>query len=83
GHTTSQDIDIEDPLGMTDGWIIVVNENGELVESLSVGGSADDFILSGVNYGEKYILCGCSTSSDGDLESNKGKKDIWLITLGK
>ena len=46
GHTTSQDIDIEDPLGMTDGWIIVVNENGELVESLSVGGSADDFILS-------------------------------------
>jgi hypothetical protein len=83
GHTTSQDIDIEDPLGMTDGWIIVINENGELVESLSVGGSADDFILSGVSSDEKYIFCGYSTSSDGDLESNKGGKDIWLISLGK
>jgi len=61
----------------------VIKENGELVESLSVGGSADDFILSGVSSYEKYIFCGYSTSSDGDVESNKGGKDIWLISLGK
>jgi len=83
GHTTSQDVDIKDPLGMNDGWMIVIKENGELVESLSVGGSADDLILSGVSSDEKYIFCGYSTSSDGDLESNKGGKDIWLISLGK
>ena len=83
GHTTSQNVDVKDPLGMNDGWIIVIKENGELVESLSVGGSADDLILSGVSSDEKHIFCGYSTSSDGDVESNKGGKDIWLISLGK
>ncbi len=83
GHTTSQNVDVKDPLGMNDGWIIVIKKNGELVESLSVGGSADDLILSGVSSDEKYIFCGYSTSSDGDLEINKGGKDIWLISLGK
>jgi len=83
GHTTSQDVDVKDPLGMNDGWIIIIKGNGELVESLSAGGSADDFILSGVSSDEKYIFCGYSTSSDGGLESNKGGKDIWLISLVK
>jgi len=83
GHTTSQDIDIKDPLGMADGWIIVINGSGELTESLSVGGSADDLILSGASSDEKYVFCGYSTSSDGDLESNEGGRDIWLISLGK
>jgi len=83
GHTTSQNVDVKDPLGMNDGWIIVVNKNGELVESLSVGGSSDDLILSAVQSDSTYIFCGYSTSSDGNLNINHGAKDIWIISVSK
>ena len=64
------------------GWVFKVDANGEMVWEKCLGGSEDDGLSSiEQTFDNGYILCGGSRSSDGDLTSNNGWNDIWVVKL--
>ncbi|WP_289058902.1 hypothetical protein [uncultured Mesotoga sp.] len=81
GYTTSRDINVKGSRGMNDGWIIVVDSAGKLLEARTAGGSGDDLIFaSALESGQAYFA-GYTTSTDGDLEINAGGRDLWILSV--
>ena len=49
------------------------------------GGSKDDHAVDIIKLEDGFLIAGCTNSNDGDISSNHGEMDIWLIhtdTLG-
>lgn len=64
-------------------WALRVDETGTLLWEAVYGGSADDqgrCVLTTPDGG--YLLGGHSYSNDGDVGSNNGLQDMWLVELG-
>jgi hypothetical protein len=82
GRTSSQDIDITDPNGSNDGWVMQINDQAELVWSNALGGSESDWI-NGITLDPAggYIFAGSSKSGDGEVAQNYGGHDAWLGKL--
>ncbi|REC74050.1 T9SS C-terminal target domain-containing protein [Chryseobacterium elymi] len=67
----------------TNYWIIKLNSTGTLLWEKTLGGSARDEPVSIQETGDGgLIIGGYSASSDGDLTSNNGKVDYWVVKLG-
>ncbi len=82
GYTESNDGDITISKGAGDCWIIKLDVNGNIQWQKTIGGSLIDnsqCIKQTIDGG--YIICGYSESSDGDVTSNKGNGDCWIIKL--
>ena len=65
-----------------DGWILRLDVTGTILWQKTLGGTADDVIYDAqqtIDGG--YIASGYSHSSDGDLTSNNGSSDFWIIKL--
>lgn len=71
--------------GLSDIWVLKINSFGEIQWEKSYGGTNDDF--SGINKGisktgdGNFIFCGYSFSNDGDLTSNNGESDYWIVKI--
>ncbi len=68
--------------GGIDYTVLKVDENGDKIWDISLGGSADDIITAvGVNSANEYLFGGYSESGiSGDkTEEKKGETDIWLV----
>lgn len=82
GFSTSNDGDVSGNNGGADYWIVKLDNNGEITWEKSLGGSNDEIgwtveeVLSG-----GYIVCGYSSSNDGDIEENNGLSDYWIVRL--
>ena len=65
-----------------DGWIIKIDEDANILWEQLLGGSNIDG-FSGVRQAmdEGYIIYGDSESDDGDLDSNYGMSDLWVVKL--
>ena len=81
GWTTSIDKDIEQSHGLSDFWIIKLDENGEIVWQKVLGGSGQDMAESVALVEDGYIIVGSSDSNDGDVKENNGKADVWVVKL--
>jgi len=81
GHTTSRDINVIESSGMNDGWIIVVDSAGKLLEARTVGGSGDDLIFASAPERDQAYFTGYTMSTDGDLDSNAGGRDLWVLSI--
>lgn len=69
GESSSSDVDISNPLGNYDGWIIKIDMNGTILWEKSYGGSASDGIyLIKKTLDGNYICSGFSTSLDGHIQ---------------
>ncbi|HYV92287.1 MAG TPA: hypothetical protein VE978_10905 [Chitinophagales bacterium] len=82
GWSNSVDGDGKGNHGLSDFWLIRLNEKGNVKWTKSLGGSDDD-MLSSLQLTDDggYILCGQSTSNDGDVKGNHGNEDVWIVKL--
>ncbi|WP_339889054.1 hypothetical protein [uncultured Flavobacterium sp.] len=82
GYSESSDFDANDNHGSYDYWAVKVNSVGELVWKKSYGGSELDQAYGIVkNINNTYLITGTSNSLDGDISSNKGANDVWIISI--
>ncbi len=82
GMTSSYDGDVTDSLGGVDGWVAVLGDSGSILSDLSFGGTDDDRINAMIQtVDDGYVMAGFSQSSDIDIPSNQGEKDVWVFKL--
>lgn len=82
GYSRSSDGNVGENKGSSDAWIVKLNVSGELVWEKTLGGSGSDGIneIKEVAEGGFIAVCGTS-SSDGDVSSNNGAFDFWVLRL--
>ncbi|MDC8105570.1 T9SS type A sorting domain-containing protein [Chryseobacterium sp. B21-037] len=82
GSTSSTDGDIMGNHGGYDLWILKLDDSGNIVWQKTLGGSADEdgVDIQQTNEGG-YIAIGSTYSTDGDITSNHGQRDMWIIKL--
>ncbi len=82
GHTKSNNFDITLNQGLADVVVSKLSANGAIQWVKTFGGSSADYGLSinGTNDGG-FIVAGQTFSSDGDITSNAGFYDSWLLKL--
>ncbi|MEQ6124394.1 hypothetical protein AAON49_09355 [Pseudotenacibaculum sp. MALMAid0570] len=81
GYTQSMDGDITDKLDESfDFWLLKFDANTHLTWSKTYGGSDDDRGKSLIQTADGgFAILGYTASSDGDVTSNNGFRDFWLI----
>lgn len=68
--------------GYTDGVVMKLDSEGNTVWQRCMGGSGDDELNAiAATPDGGAILTGASTSSNGDLTSNQGTYDLWVVKL--
>lgn len=73
---------VEEYFGQTDIWLLKTDYSGELEWQKTLGGTSMDVprkikVLSDGS----FLLCGESSSTDGDIGENNGFYDGWLVKL--
>ncbi|MFQ3341178.1 MAG: hypothetical protein ACI9TK_000837 [Flavobacteriaceae bacterium] len=82
GSSESQDVDVSDPHGSYDAWIVKINSEGTLLWERSIGGSAYDIANAIIeNRKGEYLILGQSFSQDGDIDKPLGSSDMFLSIL--
>ena len=81
GSTNSNDGDvIGNHGGDNDGWVVKLSANGNFQWQKCYGGSGDDKLTSVTKgSGNNFIVAGLSNSNDGDVNSNHGDYDGWVV----
>ena len=68
GATESQDVDVSDPKGGYDFWVLKINGLGELLWERSIGGSGYDIAKAVVETSTgDYLIAGQTYSQDFDI----------------
>ena len=82
GSSRSNNGDASTNSGENDMWLLLIDENGDLLFEKSVGGSNFDFAdgATATNDGA-VIIVGNTESSDGDIPENKGLKDFFIVKI--
>ena len=83
GYTQSLDGDITDKATENyDFWMLKFDSEAQLEWNKTYGGSGDDRGSSLIETSDGgYALLGYSDSSDGDVSSNSGNRDFWLVKI--
>ena len=82
GESRSSDGDIPYSLGSTDGIVAKLSLSGDIEWIKVIGGSFADHIYSIVLTSDGgYILAGSTESNDGNISTNNGGFDAWIVKL--
>ena len=82
GHTSSEDLDFGVGLGDADGIVLKLDSSGEVAWFNRYGGSEHDSLDDIIALSDgSCIVVGSSESADGDLSSNHGGQDVWILKL--
>jgi hypothetical protein len=82
GRTTSSAGDAADAKGAEDLWIVKFDNEGHKIWNKQYGGSGLDIANSIVRTpSNNYLILGGTNSVDGDVTSNHGGSDAWLISI--
>ncbi len=82
GLTYSNDFDIYGNHGISDFWVIKLNNLGDTIWTKTLGGSDDDRSYSvEQTIDNGFIIGGFSKSNDGDVNQNYGETDCWIVKL--
>lgn len=82
GLSSSSDGDVLPIHGVSDLYVAKLTPTGTILWKKSLGGTQFDrgtFMQQTNDNG--YIICGYSSSNDGDLDTNYGNYDTWVIKL--
>ncbi|BES64661.1 hypothetical protein SANA_11000 [Gottschalkiaceae bacterium SANA] len=80
GQTQSQDGDVSGHHGYNDIWVVKLDEKGEINWQKSLGGTENDQASSiQLTDDGGYVLAGHVYSQDGDVLSNHGSWDVWIV----
>lgn len=84
GATRSADGDVSGGHGDYDMWVLKISPTGDLQWQKTLGGSAADYAYDiQVTSDSGFIVAGRSASSDGDLTTNRGGFDMWIVKLSQ
>lgn len=82
GYSESFDGDITAQHGNGDCWILKFDNSGTLQWQKTLGSSGNDYAFSVKQLlNGNYIMIGYSEFNDGDVASNLGNFDCWLVNL--
>lgn len=80
GNTQSANGDVTSNHGSRDYWMTRLNASGQLLWSKTYGGSGSDIATASSELADgKIILCGYTSSNNGDVIGNHGNFDVWLV----
>ncbi len=82
GNSDSNDGDVSGNHGGSDYWVVKLTSNGAIQWQKTLGGTDYDasFSIQLTNEGG-FIIAGFSLSNDGDVSSNRGGGDYWVVKL--
>ena len=82
GLSYSNDGDVTGNNGSSDFWVVNLDSLGAINWQKSLGGTGNDFAYSiQQTTDDGYIVAGSSSSTDGDVTSNHGFNDYWVVKL--
>jgi len=82
GDTRSSDQDVNSLIGAADLWIIKISPTGNLLWEKTIGGSSFDVGRSiSKTQDDGFVVTGSSRSADGNLSTNQGQNDAWILKL--
>lgn len=85
GYAQSSDGHVSVNQGYEDMWAIQIDPQGNLIWEKSLGGSqfdeATDAYFASVGPTEQIVIVGTTYSNDGDVSTNHGGLDYWMVTL--
>lgn len=82
GDTRSNNTNVSQNYGLADLWIIKISESGELLQEKTFGGSSFDVARSiSLTQENELLIAGSSRSMDGNLTTNQGQNDAWVLKL--
>jgi len=79
GKTNSNDGNVGANHGNYDGWLIKLDNWGNIQWSKCIGGSNDEEIHYAIQTENGYVVVGFTISNDGDVSNNHGNYDYWLV----
>jgi hypothetical protein len=80
GYASSINGDVTGNHGLLDYWLVKLNEAGNLVWQHSYGGNQNDVANSVQQTADSgFIISGFSESNDGDVPTNGGLRDYWIV----
>jgi len=83
GNSFSDDGHISTNLGGSDFWLVKISDDGNIIWSNNYGGSGFDYATSIKSAKDGFVISGYSQSSDGDLVSNYGGNDYWVLKINE
>jgi hypothetical protein len=82
GDTRSSDLDISQNNGAADLWVMKITPDGTLLWEKTLGGSSFDVGRSiSKTQDNGFLISGSSRSTNGNLTSNKGQNDAWVVKI--
>jgi hypothetical protein len=82
GRSSSTNGDVTGNHGGADYWVVKLTGTGVITWQKSVGGTGSDSVFSILQTTDGgYVVAGQSYSTDGDLTSNQGDADYWVVKL--
>jgi len=82
GDTRSNDKNVSHNNGASDLWIIKISPSGNLLWEKTFGGTSFDAGRSISSTSDNgFLISGSSRSMDGDLTTNQGQNDVWVIKI--
>ncbi|WP_432412600.1 hypothetical protein [Rasiella sp. SM2506] len=84
GDTRSSDVDVENPIGNADVWVVKINQSGSILWSKAYGGTQFESARDVVALADgSFAVVSSSRSNDVDLTNNYGVNDAWLLLIDK
>jgi hypothetical protein len=81
-YSNSKDGNVGGNRGGYDVWVVKFDASGIIQWMKSYGGTGDDFANRAIQTTDGgYIFIGYSTSRDGDVSSNLGEGDLWVVKI--
>ncbi len=82
GQGGANDGDLSGTHGSGDYWVINLDTNGTIIKSKNYGGLNSELSFRVIQtFDGGFALTGYATSSNGDLNENKGGYDYWIVKL--
>ena len=80
GSSSSNDGDVSGNHGNTDFWLVKTDSAATILWQKTFGGTMNDIANSmQITADGGFIIAGRTNSSDGDVNSNHGSDDFWLV----
>ena len=82
GNSSSNDGAVSGNNGAYDYWVVKLDASGNIAWQKCLGGSGEETASSIQQTADGgYIVAGNSSSNDGDVSSNNGGADYWIVKL--
>lgn len=84
GNTFSEDVQVTTNNGISDIWVVKIDEEGNLLWQQNYGGSGFDAAHSvKPSKDGGFLIAGNSKSFDGDADQNFGENDFWVLKINQ